>query len=851
MRPLPLLLALACADKSDPVDDTDAPLGLDLTEPVDADHARAGVVTDPAALIGGVTAEGRPGDVVLYNDRVRWVIQGVRPGNYYFGDGGGVIDADILRGDGQPGFDLVEEFGPVFNTSTVLEPAAVTVLNDGTNGEAARIQVDGVEAPLALLGGTLEAPDLIRTPGLTISLEYVLEPGSWLLEARATVRTSKTTSVIVSDVLIGAPEVSRAWRDSSGFDDDDGLAHRWIGYIANDTSGAVGLFPAPGAQVEAGALSALSGAAELVAGNAPRADMAADEERTFTRYYGVGPDMASLTAEWLTRAGEPTQTYEGQVTAADGPVAGAFVHLLVDGEPFTVARTDADGRFSTLAPPGAVTLADGTGSGLFNDLPAGAGLLGPYTPEPARTATLDAIASGSAALPAARARGVADPASPLTLGQPGVVRVEVDDGLPFTAWLDPLDPQPARDPRLTSGAPSGHVAAGFARDGSVDLLAPPGRYRLVAHRGLRYEVASAELTLAAGETVPQSLSLTAAYTPTDWLLGDPHSHAAPSGDANISMEDRLIVHAASGYQVHFGTDHDHIANYRPLLGPLGLASVMATVVADEVSPPLRGHFNIYPIEPSDAPNGGAFMWWLEIPESTDWLFGQLRARQPNPLIIQSNHPLDSGMGSSAGWSAGAIDDANLWANDFDAVEVLNAGDTEYLAFYLDTLLRGKLSTPVGVTDSHAHFAGGPGINGTFLGVGTGDPTALTDAALVEAMKARRTIVTRGPFLELSVDPGSTVTGPTDVAVTARTPSWIQVDRLILLKDGVEVERVAGTSHTFSLAPAADAAYVILAEGDTPMQPVSGSTPWAMASPILVDVDGDGWTPPLPPLVFGG
>ena len=42
----------------------------------------------------------------------------------------------------------------------------------------------------------------------------------------------------------------------------------------------------------------------------------------------------------------------------------------------------------------------------------------------------------------------------------------------------------------------------------------------------------------------------------------------------------------------------------------------------------------------------------------------------------------------------------------------------------------------------------------------------------------------------------------------------------------------------------------MAEGDTPMGPIYGSsTPWAMTAPIYVDVAGDGWDAPKPPLTL--
>ena len=80
---------------------------------------------------------------------------------------------------------------------------------------------------------------------------------------------------------------------------------------------------------------------------------------------------------------------------------------------------------------------------------------------------------------------------------------------------------------------------------------------------------------------------------------------------------------------------------------------------------------------------------------------------------------------------------------------------------------------------------------------------------------------------------------------ALAPSWIQVDRLSLLRNGEVVESVEDASATFEIAPETDSYFVVIAEGDSAMGGVwGGQTPWAMSSPILFDVGGDGWTPPL-------
>ena len=52
----------------------------------------------------------------------------------------------------------------------------------------------------------------------------------------------------------------------------------------------------------------------------------------------------------------------------------------------------------------------------------------------------------------------------------------------------------------------------------------------------------------------------------------------------------------------------------------------------------------------------------------------------------------------------------------------------------------------------------------------------------------------------------------------------------------------------TLYPTDDAVLVIVAESDSQSHTVFSNRSWAMAAAIRVDVDGDGWEPPLPAIV---
>jgi len=857
MKPsVPILASVllgACGPASSPPRSADTP--LDLTAVLGAGEVRAGRVTDEDALFGGIAAEGRAGDFKIYNDRVQFVIQGMRDGDFYVETPGMVVDADIVRPSGQPGRDIVDEWGAMFGFGRLLDPTAIEVVRDGTSGGPAVIRVTGVEAPLALIEGALELPGFVQLYGLVLTTEYRLYPDRWLLEVHSTATAGATEvpGLAIGDIIMGGPEVAQTWSQGIGMGPENGDERIWTGYVGKRNDISVALIAGVDAPMSASGVELLSSLVDLVLGFGESVDLAPGASLTSVRYYGVAPDLATLSDAALSIHGVETESLSGTVQASDGPVPGARVNVLVDGSPYTVAFTDNDGSFGAAIPRDSEASAHavGRGAGVFADHPEGAAPHSPYSSAPVAQEALQALTAGAVPVPWAQARGVGSATDPLRLGTPAALTVSVDDGLPFAVQVRFLEPDPPVDPTLIPERVHGLAASGWSRDGTLTLLAEPGTYDVLVHRGLRYELHQEVVTLTAGGEVGLSAELGEAYPHPGWLLADPHSHASPSGDAEITMEDRVTVAAANGLQLHFGTDHDHVADYRPVVDALGLSGVLASVVSDEVSPPFRGHLNLYPIAPlPHLGNQGAFAWWREPIVDTQGMLEGLRARHGDDFIIQSNHPLDSGLASAADWSPGQIGIPDRWATDFQAVEVLNAGDLDGLDFFQDLVSRGHVVAAVGVSDSHSHFGGGVGMNGTFVDLGIDDPSRYSDDALREAFWNQRTIATRGPFLDLSVKPGSTVSGGTRVDVEARSPSWIAVDRIELYKEGVLVDTRAGVTGQFLLDPISDASYTVVATGDQAMLPLSADTPWAMSSPIYVDVDGEGWTAPLPPLAVG-
>ena len=852
----PSLISLAALVACNPAEtdpaESDATPPPDLVAWPDAGQARAGFVTDDAALVAGLAAEGVPGDVVMVNDRARFVIQGLRDGSYYVTGWGGLLDADVRRDPGEPGADLVEKWLPMTGLGRVIDPLSLEVVADGTGGGPAIVKVEGSDIGLPLIEGAAESPGLLAPLGLQIVQTWTLHPDTPFLEVETTVTAPEGAELAIADVMFGSPETGLRFTEGVGFADDRQATYGWTGAVGRDDDVAVGTFADAPDGLEPGSLDLIAELVDITVGGGAPATIPPGGSLTWRRHQGVARTLAALTDRWLADRGIASTPFTGTVTAPDGPVAGARVHLLVDGAPWTVTDTGPDGSFAAQVPAGADVRAVAVGehTGLFVDRPL-APQVAPYAAAGVRDRTLDAVRANAPRPAVVEGRGIGADAAPLSLSTPAQVTVAVDDGLPFTAQLRPLDAPTARDPRLSRPI-AGDRAVGWSRGGPLTLTVPAGRHALVVHRGIRHEAHAETLELDAGAAVTVSTSLASAYTPEGWLVADPHSHASPSGDGAIPMEDRLIVAAAQGVQIHVGTDHDHLADYRPLVDALGLSAVLASVVSDEVSPPLRGHMNIYPVEPTPgASNGGAWSWWDDIPATTDAIVDALRARHGDRFVLQLNHPQRSGVASSAGWSQGRIRRADFWTTRFDAVEVLNSASTSNgLDFWLDAVARGLRPTPTGVSDSHGHLSGHVGLSVTFVRLPGVTPGAFDDDAFADAMRAGAVVVSRGPFLDTSAVPGMDVAAGTTLTVTARGPSWIVVDRLILLRDGEEVARITGDTGTFDLSPDRDAVYVVIAEGDAAMAPVSDRTPWALAGPWRVDVGGDGWTPPKPAFEVG-
>jgi hypothetical protein len=415
---------------------------------------------------------------------------------------------------------------------------------------------------------------------------------------------------------------------------------------------------------------------------------------------------------------------------------------------------------------------------------------------------------------------------------------------------------------------------------------PYGRYRVVAWRGIEYERFEGEVDLSAGRgRVELAIALERAWTPHGVLAADLHVHAQASNDSRLPNPQRVIAQAASGIQVVGLSDHNTHGDLDAEIAELHLGGVIASIASDELSSE-QLHVGVYPVQVErGAPHGGGPSDASIAHAGARELFELARAMPGHP-IVQLNHPRFrvTALYDGAGW------DGVAWPPPFplgfDAVEVL-AGYTAFNVpgdrrfddgardFY--TLVdHGHLVAPLGNSDTHDLNWVLDGSTRSYVYVDDPRTSPFDEAGFVAAIRARRVVATSGPWLDVEVAAarGATPTVGPGQALHARHTAWVDVtvsqarfvhvDRLRITVGSpagpalvTTVDVPAGRSYRWA-GPVevgdADTWIGVIADGDTPL-PLeqtgsyqkdkwnrAGVTPFAIASPVLIDADGDGrWT----------
>lgn len=839
---LALLLLLGCGGPS--ADDAGAPpdapscsalpftaeTGEGVADPLGASdgEVRAGRLS-AAALPHDPDGLGRwrEGDFVLANDRVGAIVSDVGPGELYDPYGGRLIGLARVEGGALDPADY--NLALIGLGRFIVATESVGVVADGSDGGPAIVRATGLLAPVGALADLLDALVPGEHAGVPAALDYELAPGSEALDIYLSVRAGDRPVNARSGSLQAFFQAYRTppWAPGTGFGDRTSGTR----FIAFEGDGATSFaWTAP-----EGLLRPLIGTSGIDVLTSARFTVAACEEGRLHvgRMVIGGPGLPGVQAAVARIDETATRALAGSVVESDGSAAvDVRLHVTAaDGEHLTRFRPRADGTFAIDVDPRAAELWAWR---------AGEPLVGPVAITEDVRVTMGALATLS--VTATDEAGAALP-----------VRVEVV----------PLDGAPPSAPELfgelVPGAGRSHVA--FPTDGVVTLRVAPGRHRVTISRGPEYEREVTEVTLAAGEELPISAALARSVDTSGVMCADFHIHTHRSVDSSDPSTLKVAGLVADGLEIAIRSEHEWVSDFAPVIDTMGLSDFAFGIAGLELTTFTYGHFGVFPLVPDPArASGGAISWYDRLaPE----VFDEVRARPEAPALIV-NHPraggLRQGYFSVAGYdpATGSVERPELWDDELTLVEAFNGSDFERnregtVRDWFSLLASGRRVFVVGSSDSHVITETPVGYPRTCLALGVDDPRALTATMVRDATLAGRSVVSGGIFLDVTgpdgATPGEEASGAGATAafeVVVRAASWIDVDRLEVIVDGVTTETIPITiDDADPLEPtiraripveadvAAGGSFVVFhAAGDEPFD-TSGHRPFAVSNPIFL------------------
>ena len=521
-------------------------------------------IKDASQLIGGPVAQGRIGDVLLQNDKIRVIIQKPSKNAGLFSFGGIIIDADRVRTSGEAGRDEFGSIFPLVNVEWTINYDNYEVVSTGEDGGPKILRAHGkidvydylkvdfiTEVAQALVGQPItfsnrfndrsdpfNVYDDLKGVDPEVITEYRLDPGINFVRMDTTFKNhgDKDASMPVGDIVNGSGEL-QFLIPGLGFSPDlmaqaagDTPAIIYAGFDNVDVS--YGYFydltqfqDKDGKRLQSGSLTysgvtfALLGETVLKilplgTGGVPEVHFSipANGERTITRYFVVGDGSAQSVFEGgLTALGIKTQSLSGTVVASDGnAVNDATVAVQKKGGGTVVTlKTDASGRFSGVIPAGEDPFSVAVGNKQYHIVVGKAGyqkngtaVAGACDPE-----DIDLSKSSS-------------PMVKCALGEAGFIKlsapvIDASTGQPIAARMIIVGEDPSQEGekvgifgdinefrRHFGVVDNQYITARgtFGLTGQSSFTLEPGSYHFVFSHGTEYGAVEKDVTIEAGKT---------------------------------------------------------------------------------------------------------------------------------------------------------------------------------------------------------------------------------------------------------------------------------------------------------------------------------------------------------------
>ena len=677
---------------------------------------------------GGLAALAATGDLVLANDRVVAVIEGLDHPHYIAPTGGSILDLGITGKDN-------DSLRQVFQATGLLP-------EEGFHYTSMELLTEGENQAVQLLG-TLDG-----YPDVAVATRYEIRPCEPGLRVRTEIGngTPDALALYLTDAFYWGSRQFTPFtpRAGAGFThpsfglSDIGTAFYDVPFMVagmhSDPAASYGVVACTEEQ-----LSGFQSDNVSAMGAKPRVFPSRDWD-VYERFI-FAADGASISGAadlaWELREqlwGEAWTTLSGTVVAPGGKLGENLrASLLVvdaDGVPVTHVLPADDGSWSARVP------AD-------------------------RTYTIHAEAFGRE-VAASEVTVGGDPADAGAITLPAVGEVSIDvliDGVSDYAVVNVI---PADD--ATAAATEGSVFGFFDPcapmlglthggspscnrvivNGPTTVALPAGNYDFYTSRGLFSTLGAVQgVTVAAVTGQSVTLEVTSLdVQPAGTLTGDFHVHGGASFDSNMPDDDRVRAFVASGLEVVVTTEHDVVNDYAVAIESLGVADRFTLLTGTEATghllfryrsdygfPQVVGHWMYWPVlyDPT-APWRGATYDERAEP-------GLLTTRQEDggwsraDGVVQMNHPYGgAAFGRDYSWATAMGIDQTLpldeaggstsqalffhkavgarYSNDeYDVQEVMNGTENEnllqYRSFWHYLLDQGIVRGGTANSDSHS------------------------------------------------------------------------------------------------------------------------------------------------------
>lgn len=710
-------------------------------------------------------------DFMLVNDRIVAYIEGPGTSDGYQGLGGDLLALEPVGPDGKP--TGTSQYGETLLALSrqAVGPDTLSVLNDGQDGKAAIVRVNGLLRDIPFLGESFAAL-LGNAYDFPAALDYVLEPGAEQLKVRLSLMNTSNEALNLSNQqFIGFFHSSRGSRFTAdrGFATPEGPLE-WVGYDTGPESASFAF------RLKTSPLGFVLARSGFEAYRGSGLKLGACEKKTvdYVEWIVASGGIDGLRAAIRRTDGDTSwRTVTGRVSDAMGtPISGAFVHVVdTKGAYRTRAQTDNSGTYTVNVPAEEVDLTVTRGGDTIN--------------QPKRLAKTENTAN-------------------LTLPQAGKLALTITDAkskkaLPSRIQIIPTGSRAHIPESFGIPQPVDARAVMMFSQGTETLTLPPGSYRVIVSHGFEWAIHESMQTIEAGKEVQLPIELGQQIDSSGVMCADFHIHSYYSADSADPVPEKVLSAVADGLEIPVSSEHEWIIDFQPTVLRLGLGDWAFGMSSEELTTFTWGHFGVVPIQARpDRVNNGAVPW---IGKKPDEVFRAVASLPEKPVLIV-NHPRSDGVGgyfSAADFQrTTATGDPDLWSEQFGAIEAFNdsefEGNRKYIvADWFALLNAGKKVWAVGSSDTHAIRSSPVGYPRTCLRFGHDDPRKLTQEAVRDSLRAGQATVSGGLYLTVEgpggVGPGGTVTAMGDnleFKVVVQAPRWLDASQLETIINGQTV-----------------------------------------------------------------